>query len=241
MNSQHLSKRLQQVADYIVQHSPKPRRLLDIGSDHAYLLTYLGLAGHIDYGLAGEVVPGPFHSAQQEVAKQGLNSLIDVRLGDGFEVLTLEDKINAVSICGMGGALIAKILERGYQGLRPNHYLFLQANVGQATLRRWLDRHQYEILAEAIIEEAGHIYEVMVAHDNPNYQVGSLSEEAINFGPYLRQEASPVFKRYWQGQAQKTAYIIDSMKQGASQNQTRIAQLEAHLALIEKELANDTQ
>ena len=79
MNEQELSQRLTVVGDAV----PKGARLADIGSDHAYLPVALMLAEKISYAVCGEVVAGPFHSAQKQVAKSGLTEKIVVRLDSG--------------------------------------------------------------------------------------------------------------------------------------------------------------
>ncbi|MGF3083535.1 tRNA (adenine(22)-N(1))-methyltransferase TrmK, partial [Streptococcus pyogenes] len=53
MNSQ-LSNRLAQVAAYV----PKGVKLLDVGSDHAYLPIFLVETNQISAAIAGEVVRG---------------------------------------------------------------------------------------------------------------------------------------------------------------------------------------
>ena len=72
MDTYHLSKRLAKAAAYV----PQGARLADIGSDHAYLPANLAINHIIDYGVAGEVVKGPYenavHEAKDRVWDRGL-------------------------------------------------------------------------------------------------------------------------------------------------------------------------
>ena len=66
MDGNKLSYRLQKVAEYV----PVDSRLADIGSDHAYLPAYLALKGKINFGIAGEVVKGPFKMLKMKLKKK---------------------------------------------------------------------------------------------------------------------------------------------------------------------------
>src|SRR5690625_7229202 len=104
-----LSKRLMKIASYI----PKSPFLADIGSDHAYLPCYICLKDKEAKAIAGEVRSGPFDRAVQTVRNYQLDNKVEVRLGDGLEVINEKDEVSVVTIAGMGASLIEQILEKG--------------------------------------------------------------------------------------------------------------------------------
>ena len=159
MNEIKLSKRLQAVADLVKPNS----RLLDVGSDHAYLPTYLVQQEKIDFAIAGEVVKGPYQIARNHVAEQNLQEKIEVRLADGLAAFEENDAITSVVIAGMGGILISEILEAGKDKLSQVEQLILQPNNHEESLRSWLMDHDFVITSEKILLEAGKIYEIIVA------------------------------------------------------------------------------
>lgn len=211
MNAKNLSKRLARVADFVIQYGQEPIRLADIGSDHAYLPCNLVLNNKIEYAIAGEVVDGPFQSAMEEVHTLELTDKIDVRKGDGFEVISLEDNINTATICGMGGILIRDIIAKGYHKLAPNHLMVLQANVAEGQLRKWLNQHNYEILNEDIILEHSHYYEIIVAQHRNNDPVAELTDEDLMFGPINLTIKSVEFYDKWLVEYNKYQNIVDSI------------------------------
>lgn len=234
MNAKDLSIRLQKAAEYVPQNA----RLADIGSDHAYLPVALMLQDKISYGIAGEVVVGPYESAKRQVAKNGLEKKIDVRLADGLEAVDLSDQVSAITICGMGGVLIRDILQRGKENnrLSGNERLILQPNVGERQLRQWLVNEGYTITAETIIEENNKIYEIIVAEnflDKTDY-----SDRELFFGPVLLVEKNPVFIEKWQHKLIKTENILNSLRQSDQDVSEKIREVEQEIEWI-KEVLED--
>lgn len=225
MNNVKLSNRLQQLLKQI----PKGSRLADIGSDHALLPIAAVESGMAVMAVAGEVNPGPFDAASKGVAEAGLGKVISVRRGDGLEVLE-PGEVNCITIAGMGGALIAAILDRGRsQGKLKNvTTLILQPNVGEDILRRWLLDHDWVLVAESILEEDGKLYEILTAVPedaeagvtNVNlYRETSLVDSTmvlgqdilLQMGPFLIQAPNAVFFDKWQGEIQKLEGILTSL------------------------------
>lgn len=195
MDSKTISRRLQQVAAFV----PEGARLLDVGSDHAYLPIYLMEKGIIQHAIAGEVVEGPFQSAQKNVATHGLSQQIEVRLANGLAAFEAEDQVDTIVIAGMGGRLIADILAAGQKKLTSVKRLILQPNNREDELRAWLSENAFFLVTELMLEEAGKFYEILVAEKGQQ----SLTNQQLRFGPHLVVEKSPVFKAKWQKELDK--------------------------------------
>ncbi|ULL17635.1 tRNA (adenine-N(1))-methyltransferase [Paenibacillus sp. H1-7] len=202
-----LSKRLEMIANQV----PEGSRVADIGSDHALLPTYLAQKGRIAKGIAGEVNPGPYQAASRQIREARLTDTIDVRLGNGLEVISAGE-VDVITIAGMGGALIASILEAGKEKLPGVSRLVLQPNVGEAMVRQWLLDHQWVLAEEMILEEDGKIYEILTAvpsglastSNDEIYRDRTLAGEMpvqrdwlLKMGPYLLQDPTPVWFAKW--------------------------------------------
>lgn len=216
---------------------PLGARLADIGSDHAYLPIYLVLKQQIPFAIAGEVVRGPYESAKKQVAKNGLENQIIVRLADGLAAIHAEDQIDAISIAGMGGTLIRNILENGKQQgqLTGNETLILQPNVGEVTLRNWLIRNDYEIRHEEILEENQKIYEIIVAI--PCDRNLSYSKKELFFGPILLKDRSLIFLQKWQKELTNKQRVLKELTKAQELPLEKIAEVKEQLQWIEEVLA----
>ena len=195
-----ISKRLELVASFV----PQGAILLDVGSDHAYLPIELIERGQIESAIAGEVVEGPYQSAVKNVEAHGLKEKIQVRLANGLAAFEEADQVSVITIAGMGGRLIARILEEGLDKLADVERLILQPNNREDDLRIWLQDHGFEIVAENILEEAGKFYEILVVEAGQM----KLSASDVRFGPFLSKEVSPVFVQKWQKEAEKLEFAL---------------------------------
>lgn len=181
--------------------------LLDVGSDHAYLPIELVERGQIKSAIAGEVVEGPYQSAVKNVESHGLKEKIQVRLANGLAAFEETDQVSVITIAGMGGCLIATILEEGLGKLANVERLILQPNNREDDLRIWLQDHGFQIVDESILEEAGKFYEILVVEAGQM----KLSASDIRFGPFLSKEVSPVFVQKWQKEAAKLEFALSQI------------------------------
>lgn len=249
-----LSKRLQQIADYVSPGS----RVADIGSDHALLPVYLLQSGKCPSAIAGELNTGPFQAAKRQTAEAGLKNVIDVRQGNGLAVLE-PGEADTVTIAGMGGALMAEILETGRKAgkLEGVKELVLQPNVGEEIVRKWLTSQSYVLMNETILEEDGRIYEVLHAlHGSSNPEGKSIEdvydasflaanldqdtkhEWLYRMGPYLLRQGEELLHNKWQHEHGKLAKISKQMeKSDLPESREKQAQLKAEMDTIQEVLS----
>ncbi len=231
----NLSKRLKKVADFL----PKEAVFADIGSDHAYLPCYAILHHKALKAIAGEITDGPLQSAKQQVHRLELDEQILVRKGNGLEVIE-KGEVNAVTIAGMGGALIASILNEGKHKLTGQERLILQPNIHAHHIRLWLYQEGYELLDEVILEEDGKIYEIIIAEtgDKDKAYEGMSIETGMLVGPFLAKEQNDVFRRKWMNELQHMEHIEGQIQQAAQteENKERLKELNAKIKMLKEVL-----
>jgi tRNA (adenine22-N1)-methyltransferase len=237
MNELQLSKRLEEVVKCI----PPNSIIADIGSDHAYLPCYAYLQGFIKKAIAGEVTDGPFQSAVQQVKRVGLEHVIDVRKGDGLEVIS-KNEVDCVIIAGMGGTLIRNILEEGKEKLADVKRLVLQPNIGAKAVRQWLIDYSWEIKEEKILEEDGRIYEIIAAEPGDALKpYGENTAAGLLLGPLLMHEKNSAFIKKWTHELNHWKKVIAQLEQTKEtpENKARKEELQQAVAIIEEVLTNE--
>jgi tRNA (adenine22-N1)-methyltransferase len=106
--------------------------------------------------------------------------------------------VDVVVIAGMGGALIASILEQGKDKLAGVERLILQPNIGESRVRLWLEENGFRLVEETIVEEAGIYYEILVAEPGkPGYAADQIlgRDMAREVGPLLWERRHPLLHK----------------------------------------------
>jgi tRNA (adenine22-N1)-methyltransferase len=201
----HLDERLQALADFV----PEGCRAADIGTDHGYLAAALIQQGKAAFVVAGDKNRGPYGAAIRTVKEQALmEDQIAVRLGDGLAVLQ-PGEVDTVCIAGMGGVLIASILEAQPDVTAALGTLVLQPMNGAAELREWLYDNAWHISDENLVIADGRIYEVIKAEKGSRKKPGPLD---LLVGPKLWQKKPPLMRNHIEALLFQQRRIINGME-----------------------------
>lgn len=195
-----LSERLEAVARHVLPGRP----FADIGTDHAYLPAALLKQGAVPRAIAADIVSGPLAAARATVLAEGLEAQLEVRQGDGLQVLR-PGEVDTVVLAGMGGPLMADLLAAAPAGvLESLARLVLQPMAGEERLRLWLSAHGWRLVDEEIVAEDGRSYVIIAAE--PGQETLSPLDAAV--GPVLRRKGGPLFAEYVFAQRQQAKQAL---------------------------------
>lgn len=164
---------------------------IDIGSDHGHLLKALLTAGRVERGIAVENKRTPFDNSSKTLA--GLSA--DVRLGDGFSVIEI-DEADGASICGMGGENMVKLL-RAFPDRVPKR-IVLQPNRLPDKVRHWAYESGFHLIDEIIVEGRRDFLVLVFQHchgDDPAYfEFENELAAAMMYGPKSISRRDPLLR-----------------------------------------------
>jgi tRNA (adenine22-N1)-methyltransferase len=211
-----LPERLARIAVYVTPGAP----VADIGTDHALLPVYLVKQEISPRVIAGELHPGPLQSARSTVAFYGLDNQIQVREGDGLQVLR-PGEADVIVIAGMGGVKIRDILEASPAVLERVKRLILQPIGGAGILRDWLLSHCWSLMDEDLVLEGGRFYEIIIAEPGPSPEAEEKPLENcrdfepglyLEIGPRLVKKAHPLLVPFLEKQVQEMDGVIKALE-----------------------------
>ncbi len=208
----------------------KTEKMADIGSDHALLPIWLLGQGSVKKAIAGEFGDGPFSRARQAAYDSGRAAQLEVRQGNGLQILQ-PNEVETVVIAGMGGDLIVEILQDSPDKTNSFSRYILQPMRHEAVLRKWLSEQRWPIVREELIFENQKYYVVLETH--PGNTAPPLKDLEILLGPRLLVSKDPkVFQWLEQMQnkyaqiAQKIALSRTATQEEKSMWKRRVQQLE---------------
>lgn len=196
-----LSKRLQAAYDFI----PFGAVVADVGADHAQLTVSLLENGKIEWAQAIENKVGPFIRMKANIDKSPLASHVVCTQADGLD--ELESNVDCLAILGMGGNLIAEILERGKEKLDPIQTIVLDPHKDLVLVREKLVELGFKIEDEAMVLESGTFYTIIKAVKGKPKKPYTKAELA--FGPVLLEKKGPVFIAFCEDNLKKVGKNLD--------------------------------
>lgn len=153
-----ISNRLLTIIDFV----PKNSIVVDIGTDHGYIPVYLIKNNISKKVIATDISEESLIKGKEYIEEQSLEDDIDTRVGDGFQVLKPFEADTAI-IAGMGGLLIADIIDNRKDISRTITNFILQPMVASNKLRKYLYNNSYEIINEKLVKEGENFYEIIYA------------------------------------------------------------------------------
>lgn len=165
----------------------------DIGCDHGYLAAALILGGKADTVIASDVSPVSAAKAAVLAKRLGISDRMKTACADGLDALAGTKPPYSIAICGMGGELIASILDRSKDTARAADLIVMQPMRGEAELRRYLFENGFGISDECIARDRGRYYQVIAAKPGlPNVIPDGFPSDQFRFGWEMAQKRDPL-------------------------------------------------
>lgn len=199
-----LSERL----GHIVNMLPNSECIADIGTDHGYVLVYCLNKGICKRGIATDINRGPLEMAIKNFKKYRVLDKIQTRIGDGLKPLQ-KGEADTILIAGMGGNLIAKILEEGKEIVRSTNNLVLQPMQYPEILRKYIIENNLKILDEDIVKEDEKFYHILKVSNGS--EVPYEKEVFYHTGKILIQKKHPILKDYINHKIRNLEEILSSV------------------------------
>ena len=152
-----LTPRLASAANFV----RKGAFMADVGTDHAYLPIALVISGQVAGAVASDINEGPYLRALANVKNHLLENKISVLHTAGLNGIEKFAPTDIV-ICGMGGELIASIINDAPWTKSSSVRLVLQPMTHSEILRKYLLDNGFKIIDENLAKEEK-IYEIICA------------------------------------------------------------------------------
>ena len=179
----------------------------DIGCDHAFTSIYLVEEKLARGAIAIDINKEPLKRAWQHIQESGMEEYISVRLSNGARGLK-KGEADTILISGMGGALIASILEESINIIKDAKELVLSPQSEIYIVRHFLHDNGFKIVSEEMVKEQGKFYVVIRAVPGSQHY---KDESGYIYGEYLIKNKNKILEEFLLKEQKRTGSILDSL------------------------------
>ena len=173
----HLRPRLAAAAAYL----SGARTVADIGCDHGRLAVAL-----LQQGTARHVIASDLSADSLQKARA-----LAFFVSDGLSHLA-PGEADALVFTGMGGELIARLLQDGARIAAAAERIVMQPMGGTRELRSYLLQNGYAILDERFVLDAGRFYQVILVKPQFGQSAELPCDALLEFGPIAFAQRDPL-------------------------------------------------
>lgn len=171
----------------------KDSKLVDIGTDHGYLLVYL-YENEITKDVTGsDISSNALEFAKANLEKHNLSDKIKLIVSNGFK--NLDEKYDTAVISGMGTDTIKKILDR--EDLPEKLIISSHKNVDE--LRLFMNKKGYKIIKEIALKD-NNVYYDMIKYEKgidnlTKYDILVGKSNNLEYEQYLLEKYKKIYAK----------------------------------------------
>jgi tRNA (adenine22-N1)-methyltransferase len=206
-----LKGRLKLIYDMI----PQCDTLCDIGTDHALIPAYALLNKRCRRAIATDMRKGPLVQAKQTLKAYNLQSIMDLRLGNGLEAISM-DEADVIVIAGMGGVLITELMGNQLDKAKKAKRIILQPMYAQEVVRPFLWQHGFTVIDEALTREGKKLYQVLAVVYDETASAPCMKDHLYEvIGEGLINNRDPLLEDWLCDRIKKQRKIVNGMRSAA--------------------------
>ena len=196
-----INNRLKTIGDLV----PLSSYPLDIGCDHALLSIYLVKEKGIKKAVASDNKSGPLKKAKENVKFYKVKDKVELIEAEGLN--SYKEGIDTITISGMGGLNINRILENNKSYLKNINTIILSPNNYSIAVKRKLIKLGYYISDEKLVKENNIIYQILVFTKGRKY----YSYKKLYLGPVLMTKEDELTKEYYKKELETKRSLLEAL------------------------------
>ena len=196
-----INNRLKTIGDLV----PLSSYPLDIGCDHALLSIYLVKEKGIKKAVASDNKSGPLKKAKENVKFYKVKDKVELIEAEGLN--SYKEGIDTITISGMGGLNINRILENNKNYLKNINTIILSPNNYSIAVKRKLLKQGYYISDEKLVKENNIIYQILVFTKGRKY----YSYKKLYLGPVLMTKKDELTKEYYKKELETKKSLLEAL------------------------------